>query len=64
MSVTPENSDPSGSDLATRDYRDAFAVADELNVHGSGCVCPTCAARLPGLLMELARALGNDAADR
>ena len=64
MSVTPENSDPSGADVATREYRDAFRVADELNVHGSGCVCPTCAARLPGLLVELARALGNDAADR
>ena len=49
---------------ATR-YRDAFAVADELNVHGAECVCPRCAARLPGLLAELARAIERgDAAAR
>jgi hypothetical protein len=60
MSITPE-SDP--SDVGTRGYRDAFRIADELNVHGSGCVCPTCAARLPGLLVELARAI-EDETDR
>lgn len=38
-------------------YRRAFAVADELGVHGAQCVCPRCAGRLPGLLIELARAL-------
>lgn len=61
MSVTPENRDPSGDGVpaaAYRDaFRDAFRVADELAVHGSGCVCPTCAARLPGLLTELAEAI-------
>lgn len=36
----------------------AFAVADRLAVHGSDCVCPPCAGRLPGLLAELARRLG------
>jgi hypothetical protein len=57
MSTTPE-SEP--SDVGTREYRDAFRIADELNVHGSGCVCPRCAGRLPGLLVELARAVENE----
>ena len=59
-SITPEDSDPPGTPVDTREYRDAFRVADKLNVHGSGCVCPPCAARLPGLLVELARAIEND----
>ncbi|GAA4917221.1 hypothetical protein EV188_101731 [Actinomycetospora succinea] len=62
MSITPENRDPSG-DVSTTPYRDAFRVADELAVHGSDCVCPTCAARLPGLLAELARAIRQDSTD-
>jgi len=62
VSITPENRDPSGG-VAETPYRDAFLVADELSVHGSDCVCPTCAARLPGLLAELARAIRKDAED-
>ncbi|MEJ2860659.1 hypothetical protein [Actinomycetospora flava] len=62
MSITPENRDPSDGIAPTR-YRDAFLVADELSVHGSDCVCPTCAARLPGLLAELAAAIRKDTAD-
>ena len=57
MSTTPESDPP---DVGAREYRDAFRIADELNVHGSGCVCPSCAARLPGLLVELARAIERD----
>lgn len=63
MSITPENRDPSGDGVAPTRYRDAFRVADELAVHGSDCVCPTCAARLPGLLAELAAAIRKDATD-
>jgi len=44
-------------------YRDAFLVADELAVHGSDCVCPTCAGRLTGLLSELAQAVRRDSTD-
>lgn len=62
MSITPENRDPSGDVPASR-YRDAFLVADELSVHGSDCVCPTCAARLPGLLAELSAAIRRDSTD-
>jgi hypothetical protein len=43
--------------VVTEAHRRAFAITDELNVHGVGCVCPRCAARLPGLLTELARAI-------
>ena len=46
-------------------YEDAFALADALAVHGSTCVCPQCAGRLPLLLRDLARAIeagGVDAA--
>jgi hypothetical protein len=39
------------------DLDDAFRVADRLAVHGSTCLCPPCAGRLPGLLTELARCL-------
>jgi hypothetical protein len=60
MSITPENRDPSGAGVSRAQYRDAFRVADELSVHGSDCVCPTCAARLPGLLAELAAAIRKD----
>lgn len=62
MSITPENRDPSGP-VSTTQFRDAFLVADELSVHGSDCVCPTCAARLPGLLAELAHAIRKDTGD-
>ena len=62
MSITPENRDPSGTDVPEERYRDAFRVADELAVHGSDCVCPRCAARLPALLIELARAIERDSA--
>jgi hypothetical protein len=56
-----ENSpDPSGTSTSPERYRDAFAVADELAVHGSDCVCPRCAGRLPGLLAELSRAIARD----
>ena len=41
------------------DLDEAFRVADRLAVHGADCVCPPCAGRLPGLLAELARALGG-----
>jgi hypothetical protein len=44
-------------------YGDAFAVADALAVHGSTCVCPPCAGRLPLLLRDLARAIEVGAAD-
>lgn len=44
-----------GADLPRLDQ--AFRVADRLAVHGSDCVCPRCAGRLPGLLTELAHAL-------
>lgn len=44
-------------DVADPRYARAFAVADELNVHHSTCVCPRCAGRLPGLLVELAQAV-------
>ncbi|PVY97056.1 hypothetical protein [Actinomycetospora cinnamomea] len=63
MSITPEDRDPSGTDAPAARYRDAFAVADELAVHGSDCVCPPCAGRLPALLTELARAIEKDAGD-
>lgn len=63
MSITPESRDPSGDGVSTDRYRDAFRVADELAVHGSDCVCPTCAARLPGLLSELAQAIRRDSTD-
>jgi hypothetical protein len=62
MSITPEDRDRSGTDAPPPRYRDAFAVADELAVHGSDCVCPRCAGRLPGLLSELARAIEKDTA--
>ncbi|GAA4889295.1 hypothetical protein [Actinomycetospora straminea] len=63
MSITPEDRDPSGTEVGETRYRDAFAVADELAVHGSDCVCPRCAGRLPGLLAELARAIEKDTVD-
>lgn len=55
--------DPHDSDAVTAlalggsAHRDAFAVTDELAVHGAGCVCPRCAGRLTGLLTELAQAI-------
>lgn len=50
---------PDQPDVApATDLDEAFRVADRLAVHGSTCVCPRCAGRLPGLLTELARALG------
>ena len=55
-----ESSDPSGTNASPEQYRDAFAVADELAVHGSDCVCPRCAGRLTGLLAELSRAIDRD----
>lgn len=45
-------------------HQRAFAAADELAVHHSGCVCPRCAGRLPGLLVELARAVDGIDAER
>ena len=63
MSTTPEDREPAGTDAPAARYRDAFAVADELAVHGSDCVCPWCAARLPALLTELARAIEEDSTD-
>ena len=55
--------DPLGTTESPERYRDAFAVADELAVHGSDCVCPPCAGRLTGLLGELARAIRRDSTD-
>lgn len=46
-------------DVADPAYRRAFAVTDQLAVHGADCVCPPCAGRLTGLLGELARAIGQ-----
>ena len=43
--------------LGSRAQREAFAVADRLAVHGSDCVCPPCASRLPRLLRRLAASL-------
>lgn len=63
MSITPENREPSGTGVSTARYRDAFLVADELSVHGSECVCPNCAARLTGLLTELAHAIRKNSSD-
>ncbi|HWN28212.1 MAG TPA: hypothetical protein VNP37_14700 [Actinomycetospora sp.] len=57
---SPESSDPSGANAPPERYRDAFAVADELAVHGSDCVCPRCAGRLTGLLAELSRSIERD----
>jgi hypothetical protein len=57
---SPESSDPSGTNTPPEQYGDAFAVADELAVHGSDCVCPRCAGRLTGLLSELSRAIERD----
>jgi hypothetical protein len=57
---SPESSDPSGTNAPPERYRDAFAVADELAVHGSDCVCPRCAGRLTGLLAELSRSIERD----
>lgn len=57
---SPESSDPSGTNAPPERYGDAFAVADELAVHGSDCVCPRCAGRLTGLLAELSRAIERD----
>ena len=45
-------------DIGTGDLDEAFRVADRLAVHRPDCVCPPCAGRLPGLLAELARAMG------
>ncbi|WP_018334444.1 hypothetical protein [Actinomycetospora chiangmaiensis] len=53
--------DPASRPLDTEPLADAFAVADQLAVHGHDCVCPRCAGRLPFLLRDLARAL--DTAD-
>ena len=47
-------------DVGTEELDEAFRVADRLAVHGADCVCPPCAGRLPGLLAELARAMGAD----
>ncbi|GAA4828801.1 hypothetical protein GCM10023201_15200 [Actinomycetospora corticicola] len=61
MSADP---DPTSRPLAPEPLADAFAVADQLAVHGSDCVCPRCAGRLPFLLRDLARALdGADGPD-
>ena len=38
-----DDADPLATAAGPTRYRDAFAVADELAVHGSDCVCPTCA---------------------
>lgn len=55
LDPTPRTSEP---DVALGSaHRRAFAIADELNVHGAGCVCPRCAGRLPALLTGLARAI-------
>jgi hypothetical protein len=51
----PPSLDTGTLDAAPLD--EAFRVADRLAVHGAECVCPRCAGRLPGLLMELAHAL-------
>lgn len=57
MSADP---DPTPHPVAAEPLADAFAVADQLAVHGSDCVCPRCAGRLPFLLRDLARALQED----
>lgn len=51
------DADPEIGIEGAAEYRRAFAVADALATHGSDCVCPRCAGRLPGLLAELARAV-------
>lgn len=69
--VSPDSSsddpDPPATTVGTTGgstrYRDAFAVADALAVHGSDCVCPTCAGRLTGLLSELAQAIRRDSTE-
>lgn len=54
-----ENSDPPGTD-APGPYAAAFEAADALaGAHGSDCVCPRCAGRLPFLLRDLARAIDD-----
>ncbi|MCD2188165.1 MULTISPECIES: hypothetical protein [Actinomycetospora] len=53
----PHHPDPAPHPVAPEPLADAFAVADQLAVHGSDCVCPRCAGRLPFLLRDLARAL-------
>lgn len=55
--------DPTSRPVAPEPLADAFAVADQLAVHGSDCVCPRCAGRLPFLLRDLARALDETEAD-
>jgi hypothetical protein len=63
-SLSSDNSsdspEPAETHAPPEQYRDAFRVADELAVHGSDCVCPRCAGRLPGLLAELSRAIERD----
>ncbi len=54
----PDGPDALENGAATRELDEAFRVADRLAVHGSTCLCPRCAGRLPGLLAELAHALG------
>jgi hypothetical protein len=58
-----DDADPLATGAGPPRYRDAFAVADELAVHGSDCVCPICAGRLTGLLNELAQAIRRDSTD-
>jgi hypothetical protein len=53
----PDGPDALEDGPATRELDEAFRVADRLAVHGSTCLCPPCAGRLPGLLTELARCL-------
>ncbi len=55
----PDESDALEDGPPTRGLEEAFRVADRLAVHGAECVCPSCAGRLPGLLVELAQALGR-----
>jgi hypothetical protein len=55
--------DPASRPLTAEPLADAFAVADQLAVHGHDCVCPRCAGRLPFLLRDLAAALDRAEGD-
>ena len=48
---------PDLDDIGSAAQRALFDVADVLNVHGSDCLCPPCASRLPALLRRLAASI-------
>jgi hypothetical protein len=56
--MIPDIPEPALDELESMELHEAFRVTDRLAVHGAECVCPRCAGRLPGLLAELAHALG------